>query len=272
MDINKINTNSVIPDIQSLIDARQIPIKRVGIRDVCVPTNISDASSVIQNTIANWTMTVSLSENDKGTHMSRFLVLLENYRTRILTPSLLGNMSLEMLTLLNAINGDISLSFPFFIEKTAPISKSKSLMDYKVEWIVRATEKINTEFELIIQIPVTSLCPCSKAISSYGAHNQRSNITISLVFNDYSDIKMSDFIVLAEKESSCELWSLLKRPDEKYVTEYAYENPKFVEDLVRDLAASINSKFLNIKKYRIEAENFESIHNHSAYAVVEKSV
>nr|WP_200858825.1 GTP cyclohydrolase FolE2 [Candidatus Kinetoplastibacterium desouzaii] len=270
--MNTLNPDSTIPDIQSLSDKRHIPIKRVGIRNLCLPAIISDLDSKTQNTTANWTMTVSLSEKDKGTHMSRFITLLEQYRLKILTPELLHQMALEMLDLLQSNSGDISLSFPFFMEKTAPVSKVKSLMNYQVEFIVRVNKESKDEFELILQIPVTSLCPCSKAISTYGAHNQRSNITLSIIFKEISDISISKFIRFAEEESSCELWSLLKRPDEKYVTEYAYDHPKFVEDLIRDLASRIDKNLINISKYKIEAENFESIHNHSAYAVIEKSV
>ncbi|UOF94107.1 MAG: GTP cyclohydrolase I FolE2 [Bordetella sp.] len=255
----------ILPDIQSLTDARHIPIRRVGIRNIRHPIIISNSEGLEQSTIAYWTLTVSLSAKEKGTHMSRFMTLLELYRKKVMTPFMFCEMSKNMLEMLSADCGDINAIFPYFINKSAPVSKVKSLLDYEVKWIARATNK-EIEFEVVIQIPVTSLCPCSKAISKYGAHNQRSNITISLISS--KEIKMEQIIRLVENEASCELWSLLKRPDERYVTEYAYNNPKFVEDLVRDIAIRLNEQN-DITWYRIEAENFESIHNHSAYAVIE---
>jgi len=174
-------------------------------------------------------------------------------------------MAADMLPLLHAERGDITAAFPYFINKSAPISGVQSLLDYEVQWIARA-QAGHVEFELVVQVPVTSLCPCSKAISEYGAHNQRSHVTVSAILNE--DISMDGVIRLIEDEGSCELWGLLKRPDEKFVTERAYDNPKFVEDLVRDVAARLNAH-PGIARYRVEAENFESIHNHSAYAVVE---
>lgn len=197
--------------------------------------------------------------------MSRFVALLEKYRSTPMTPTLFRAMAADMLPLLHAERGDITAAFPYFINKSAPISGVQSLLDYEVQWIARA-QGDRVEFELVVQVPVTSLCPCSKAISEYGAHNQRSHVTVSAILE--SDISMDGVIRLIEDEGSCELWGLLKRPDEKYVTERAYDNPKFVEDLVRDVAARLNAH-PGIARYRVEAENFESIHNHSAYAVVE---
>jgi GTP cyclohydrolase I len=182
-----------------------------------------------------------------------------------MTPALFRGMASEMLPLLHAERGDITAAFPYFINKSAPISGVQSLLDYEVQWIARA-DGGQVEFELVVQVPVTSLCPCSKAISQYGAHNQRSHVTVSAVMRD--DFVMDDIIRAIEEEGSCELWGLLKRPDEKYVTERAYDNPKFVEDLVRDVAARMAAQ-PGVARYRVEAENFESIHNHSAYAVVE---
>ncbi|WP_407712409.1 GTP cyclohydrolase FolE2 [Candidatus Kinetoplastidibacterium blastocrithidiae] len=261
---------SEIPDIQDLVDTRSIPISRVGIHNVRFPISILDKNNSTQNTVANWTMTVSLPANKKGTHMSRFLVLLEKFKNRSMDLSIFSEMNKDMLCLLNSENGDISASFPFFLEKKAPVSNVASLMSYDAQVNIR-TYNNKTEFEIVVIVPVTSLCPCSKAISEYGAHNQRSNITLSITSSKIMEIYIEDIISLVEKEASCELWSILKRPDEKYVTEYAYNNPKFVEDLVRDIAFRINNIFPNINKYRVEAENFESIHNHSAYAVIEKT-
>ncbi len=255
----------VMPDVQSSADTRHIPIQRVGIRGVRHPMLIENADGAPLATVANWTLTVALPPEEKGTHMSRFVALLEKYRSTAMTPTLFRAMARDMLPLLHAERGDMTAAFPYFINKSAPISGVQSLLDYEVQWIARAAGD-EVEFELVVQVPVTSLCPCSKAISEYGAHNQRSHVTVSAILN--ADISMDGVIRLVEDEASCELWGLLKRPDEKYVTERAYDNPKFVEDLVRDVAARLNAH-PGIARYRVEAENFESIHNHSAYAVVE---
>lgn len=256
----------VIPDVQSFVDVRQIPIQRVGISGVRHPMVVAGGSGEAHPTVAEWTLTVALPAEEKGTHMSRFVALLEKYRTTPLTPALFSDMAGEMLPLLHAESGDITAAFPYFINKTAPVSGVRSLMDYSVVWTARAG-KAGVEFELTVTVPVTSLCPCSKSISKYGAHNQRSHVTVNAVVTGQS-FDLNDFIAQIEKQGSCELWGLLKRPDEKYVTERAYENPKFVEDIVRDVAATINAHG-DISRYRVTVENFESIHNHSAYAVVE---
>jgi GTP cyclohydrolase I len=255
----------VMPDVQSSADTRHMPIQRVGVRGVRHPMMIRTADGEIQPTIANWTLTVALPAEEKGTHMSRFIALLEKYRSTPMTVPLFRTMALEMLPLLHAERGDLTAAFPYFVNKSAPVSGVQSLLDYEVQWIARvAGEKV--DFELVVQVPVTSLCPCSKAISEYGAHNQRSHVTVFAKLAD--DIDLERVIRLVEGEASCELWGLLKRPDEKFVTERAYDNPKFVEDLVRDVAAQIGAQ-PGVLSYRVEAENFESIHNHSAYAVVE---
>ena len=254
----------VMPDVQSTVDTRQILIQRVGIRGVRHPMLIASAEGP-QATVANWTLTVELPAEEKGTHMSRFVALLEQYRSQPMTPELFRQMARDMLPLLHARRGDITAAFPYFIDKAAPVSGVRSLMDYEVQWIARANGD-DIEFELVVQVPVTSLCPCSKTISDYGAHNQRSHVTVHAVLAETTS--MDSIIRLVEDEASCELWGLLKRPDEKFVTERAYDNPKFVEDLVRDVAARLNAE-AGVNRYRVEAENFESIHNHSAYAVVE---
>ena len=259
-----IDSALVMPDVQSSADTRHIPIQRVGIRGVRHPMLVATAEGP-QPTVANWTLTVALPAEEKGTHMSRFVALLEKYRTVPMTPALFSEMARDMLPLLHAERGDITAAFPYFINKSAPVSGVQSLLDYEVQWIARAVGD-QVEFELVAQVPVTSLCPCSKAISEYGAHNQRSHVTVSAVLN--GDVAMDRIIRLVEDEGSCELWGLLKRPDEKYVTERAYDNPKYVEDLVRDVAARV-AAYPGVARYRVEAENFESIHNHSAYAVVE---
>src|SRR5690606_30773934 len=159
--------------------------------------------------------------------------------------------------------------FPYFMAKIAPVSGVASLMDYEVTWTARTQAAGgNAQFELSVQVPVTSLCPCSKAISEYGAHNQRSHVTVTMVFTDASQVDLDSLIRSVEQQAACELWGLLKRVDEKYVTERAYENPKFVEDLVRDVAVQLKT-VVGMQRFRVVAENFESIHNHSAYAVIE---
>ncbi|NYT86592.1 GTP cyclohydrolase FolE2 [Pollutimonas harenae] len=263
----------VMPDVQSSVDTRRMVIERVGVRGVRHPMLLAVADGTAMPTVGNWEMTVALPAEEKGTHMSRFVALLEQYRTKPMTPSLFCNMALAMLPLLNARKGDISASFPYFLTKQAPVSGVASLMDYEVTWTARAQadeqpDGDTAEFELSVLVPVTSLCPCSKAISEYGAHNQRSHVTVTAVFKDPAQVELDALIRSVEQQASCELWGLLKRSDEKYVTERAYENPKFVEDLVRDVAVQLQS-VPAIQRFRVVAENFESIHNHSAYAVIE---
>lgn len=259
-----------MPDVQSNVDTRHIPIQKVGVRDVTYPLLVDNGTEAMP-TVAEWELTVALPAEEKGTHMSRFLELLEKYRTSPMSMSTFCQMTAEMLERLNATEGDVSASFPYFINKPAPVSKVSSLLDYEVSWAANAVAtvdgEVDVQFELTVLVPVTSLCPCSKAISKYGAHNQRSHVTVSVVAHPDA-VDINTLIQTIEAQASCELWGLLKRTDEKYVTERAYENPKFVEDLVRDVAVAI-SALEGIEGYRIEAENFESIHNHSAYAVVE---
>lgn len=264
--MNSILSNTqLMADVQSSYDPRRIAIQRVGVRGVKHPMLIQTDGGSIQPTIAEWILTVFLPETEKGTHMSRFMALLEQYRNTPMTMDSFKQMAQAMLPLLNASKGDLTVSFPYFIRKKAPISGVTSLMDYQVTWFAQTNQE-TVEFEFNVVVPVMSLCPCSKAISQYGAHNQRSHITVQMVSTQ--DYCMDEIIQLIEKQASSELWSLLKRPDEKYVTETSYDNPKFVEDLIRDVANQIK-QVPGITRYRIEAENFESIHNHSAYAVIE---
>lgn len=260
------NLGTMMPDVQSSYDPRHIAIQRVGIRRVKSPMLLQYEDGTVQATVGEWTFTVFLPETEKGTHMSRFMALLSDYRQKPMNIEVFKQMTTEMLPLLNAEKGDITVEFPYFINKSAPVSGVQSLMDYQVRWFAKA-EREQLEFELNVVVPVMSLCPCSKAISEYGAHNQRSHITVQLVSRESYD--MDEVIRTIEKQASSELWSLLKRPDEKYVTEFSYDNPKFVEDLIRDVAVAIK-QIPGIIRYKIEAENFESIHNHSAYAVIEE--
>ncbi|MBT4548323.1 MAG: GTP cyclohydrolase I FolE2 [Gammaproteobacteria bacterium] len=257
--------NSMV-DVQSSTDTRQIPIDKGGIKDIRHPVVIKDRTGKEQHTVANFNMYVSLPQHFKGTHMSRFVRILNQHDYEITTDSFKAMLS-EMVETLEAMTGHIEMSFPFFVNKKAPISGIKSLIDYQVTFIgeiVDGEPVINVK----VLVPATSLCPCSKEISDYGAHNQRSHITVNACTKGF--IWIEDIIDLVEQEASCELFGLLKRPDEKYVTERAYDNPKFVEDLVRDVANRLNNDN-RIISYILEAENFESIHNHSAYALIEKT-
>ena len=252
-------------DVQSSEDTRHIPINKVGIKDIRHPVRVADRTGEEQRTIANFNMYVNLPHNFKGTHMSRFVEILNNHEREITVQSF-KEMMVEMTERLEADSGHIEMSFPYFMNKTAPVSKVKSLLDYDVTFIGDFVNGDN-QFTLKVLVPVTSLCPCSKKISDYGAHNQRSHVTVTATLKDF--VWIEEIIELVEKEASCELYGLLKRPDEKAITERAYDNPKFVEDMVRDVAARLNDEE-RISSYIVESENFESIHNHSAYALIEK--
>jgi GTP cyclohydrolase I len=220
--------------------------------------------SGVQPSVGSWNMYVHLPQEKKGTHMSRFIALLESNRAPIDIDSF-EKLMRKMVKLLEADVGRIELSFPYFIMKAAPVSGVESLMDYEAG-LTGEFRDGELEVTLKVLVPVTSLCPCSKKISAYGAHNQRSHITVSAVL--CGEIMIDELISKIEEQASCELYGLLKRPDEKYVTERAYDNPKFVEDLVRDVAGMLNAD-TRVAAYKLEAENFESIHNHSAYALIE---
>jgi GTP cyclohydrolase I len=263
--MNQMNPAFVMPDVQSTPDTRQIPIQRVGVKGVRHPLTVRTQSGEVQPTVGTWNLDVHLPAEQKGTHMSRFVALLEENKAP-LEPATFRTMLAAMLEKLEAEAGRIEVSFPYFVNKTAPVSGVHSLLDYEVT-LTGDTRNGATRLFLKVLVPVTSLCPCSKKISRYGAHNQRSHVTISAELTD--DVAVEELVRIAEEEASCELWGLLKRPDEKFVTERAYENPKFVEDLVRDVAQRLNADE-RIVAYVLEAENFESIHNHSAYAVIER--
>ena len=249
-----------IPDVQSTQDLRNMPINQVGIKDLRFPISVQSQEGT-QQTVARLTMTVFLPAHQKGTHMSRFVALMEE-QTNPFNFQELNRLTTEMLTRLESHSGKISVSFPFFRQKTAPISGIKSLLDYDVN-LCGEIKDGKFHYTLKVLIPVTSLCPCSKEISQYGAHNQRSHVTVTL--RCVSDVSIEEVIDLVENQASCQLYGLLKRPDEKYVTEKAYENPKFVEDMVRDIAVALRQD-PRIQTFEVESENFESIHNHSAYA------
>ncbi|MBY4896463.1 GTP cyclohydrolase FolE2 [Cupriavidus sp. AU9028] len=262
--MNDINPAFVMPDVQSSLDTRQIPIQRVGVKGVRYPMTLRTPAGV-QPTVGTFNLDVHLPADQKGTHMSRFVALLEENREPLDLASFRALLD-GMLQKLEAEAGRIEVTFPYFINKVAPVSGVASLLDYEVT-LIGEVRNGQTRLFLKTLVPVTSLCPCSKKISQYGAHNQRSHITMSVELA--AEMSVEALVRMAEEEASCELWGLLKRPDEKYVTERAYENPKFVEDLVRDIAMRLNAD-ARIVAYVLEAENFESIHNHSAYAVIER--
>ena len=263
--MNSRDNNLAIPDVQSSEDTRRMPINRVGIKDIRHPVKVLDKDRGVQHTIANFNMYVGLPHNFKGTHMSRFVEILNSHEAEISIESF-ESMLREMVVKLEAETGHLEMSFPFFINKTAPVSGVKSLLDYEVtltgEILAGGVYKQTTK----VVVPVTSLCPCSKKISERGAHNQRSHVTVTVETSEF--VWIEELVQLAEAQASCELYGLLKRPDEKYVTERAYDNPKFVEDLVRDVAGALNAE-ARVVSYVVESENFESIHNHSAYALIE---
>jgi len=254
---------TTIPDVQSSVDTRRISIQRVGVKGVRYPITVKTGTSM-QPSVGTWNMYVHLHEEKKGTHMSRFIALLEDNRAPLDVASF-SDLMRKMMRLLEADSGRIEVSFPYFINKTAPVSGVQSLMDYEVG-ITGEIRDGELEVTMKVLVPVTSLCPCSKKISAYGAHNQRSHITINAIL--CGEFSVDELIAKVEEQASCELYGLLKRPDEKYVTERAYDNPKFVEDLVRDVAGMLNAD-PRVAAYTLEAENFESIHNHSAYALIQ---
>jgi len=254
-----------IADVQSSLDTRRIAIDRVGIKAIRHPVKVADKDGGVQHTVAVFNMYVNLPHNFKGTHMSRFVEILNSHEREISVESF-EDILRAMVTRLESESGHIEMTFPYFVNKSAPISGVRSLLDYEVTFIGEIKQN-RYEFTMKVIVPVTSLCPCSKKISDYGAHNQRSHVTISVRTNSF--VWIEDVIRIAEDRASCELYGLLKRPDEKYVTEKAYDNPKFVEDIVRDVAEVLNGDD-RIDAYVVESENFESIHNHSAYALIER--
>jgi GTP cyclohydrolase IB len=251
-----------LPDIQALVDARDVAIDEVGIKGVRYPMLVAGPGGP-QPTIATFAMTVALPASSKGTHMSRFIELLEAH---------VGPMDVDafralvegMLERLDARAGTVEMAFPYFRRKAAPVSGIQSLLDYEAVWRGSVAADGSYALRMQVRVPATSLCPCSKEISAYGAHNQRSHITIEA---EADGMSLDELIAVGEASASCEVYGLLKRADEKYVTEMAYDNPKFVEDLVRDVAVALRRE-PRVRGYRVEAENFESIHNHSAFARV----
>ena len=260
---------SVMADVQSTRDERALPIEQVGIRGVRHPLTIRTKTGSFPS-VGNFEMDVALPAHIKGTHMSRFMAILQQQDEPIDSTSVVS-MVREMLPLLDATEGRVQFTYTHFVKKAAPVSGVESLMDYEVTWMSKgkknAAGSIDVELNLRAVVPVMSLCPCSKEISDFGAHNQRSHVTMTVALDPQTKMTVEDWVTAAESEASSELWGLLKRPDEKWVTERSYSNPKFVEDLVRDVAGQLKADE-RILSFVVEAENFESIHNHSAFAKI----
>lgn len=270
-------TVSTIPDVQGSADHRHVFIDKVGVKDVTYPIrlriptaggNAKAGEFLEQSTVAKINMYVSLPENQKGTHMSRFMEVL-NEHDMALTPADVAVIARKIRERLHSAEAHFSATFTYFIKKFAPITKQPGLMDYQVTFECSSREgadgKSIDDFVMSVKAPAKSLCPCSKEISDYGAHNQRCLIEAKVRFT--GELWIEDLVKILEASASCDLFSVLKRPDEKYVTEAAYDNPKFVEDIIRDLAVSLD-KQSQITWYSISSENFESIHNHNAYAEI----
>jgi GTP cyclohydrolase I len=257
---------SHLTDVQKSRDTRKVAINKVGVKDISYPIVVKDKNRSIQHTIARVNMFVDLPHQFKGTHMSRFVEILNSYREEIALDKM-ETMLEEMKQRLGASSAHLEIEFPYFIEKKAPVSNAKSLMEYNCAFRASLEEKL--DFILEVRVPVTSLCPCSKELSRNGAHNQRSIMTVEVRYKEF--IWIEDLVELVESCGSAPVYSLLKRQDEKYVTEQAFDNPRFVEDMVRDATLRLTA-IDGISWFRVAAENFESIHNHSAYAVVERDL
>lgn len=250
-----------MPDVQASDDPRHIAIDRVGVKDVTYPMRLRTQEGGEQTTVAKVNMYVSLPHHQKGTHMSRFLEVLNEHAANALTPDCFPKVAKAICERLNAAEAHFEAEFTYFIKKLAPVTKAPGLMDYQVRFECQSNG--TDDFIMSVAAPATSLCPCSKEISQYGAHNQRCRIEAKVRMK--SRIWIEEIVRYLEKAASTEVFAVLKRPDEKYVTEAAYDNPKFVEDIVRDLAILLNGDD-RISWFEINSENFESIHNHNAYA------
>jgi GTP cyclohydrolase IB len=253
-----------IPDTQSARDERHLAIQHVGVKRVRYPMQLRIADAVV-STVAMWSLDVALPAEEKGTHMSRFVAWLDALDAP-LDAATLRTQFAAMLEKLHATEGRIDAEFPFFLRKRAPVTGVQSLLEYQGRWIAEAHRGATTIWAEVV-VPVKSLCPCSKEISDYGAHNQRSHVTIRVELR--GGMPWSELVRFAEDSASSEIWPMLKRADEKWVTERAYENPKFVEDLVRDVALRLNAD-ARVGRYLVDVENFESIHAHSAFARIER--
>ena len=251
-------------DIQNQTDHRNQEINKVGVKSIRYPIIVLDKAKGLQHTVASINMYVDLPHRFRGTHMSRFLEILNKYRGEIAIKTFSRILN-EMKQKLHAKTAHLEVEFPYFIEKRAPVSGAKGLMEYVCRFCGSSNER--EDFYLGVTVPLTTVCPCSKEISDFGAHNQRSVVTVHIRFRKF--IWIEDIIRTIEESASSDVFSILKRPDEKLVTERAYQNPMFVEDVVREVASKL-SRDSNITWFTVESENFESIHNHNAYAYIER--
>jgi len=258
-----------LADIQSRRDTRRIPIDRVGVRGLRHPIRVKDRNGGEQSTVATFTMNVALPHEFKGTHMSRFVEILNaddglhGEHGAISVESFL-RMPERVAERMDAAYSHVEMTFPYFMQKQAPVTGVRSVMDYEVTFIGEQSPD-GSRLQVRVTVPVTSLCPCSKEISERGAHNQRGHVTVTVELKKF--VWIEEIVEIVERAASCELYGVLKRPDEKHVTERAYDNPKFVEDIARDVALTLNDEE-RVGKYAVEVENFESIHNHNAYAQI----
>jgi len=253
-----------IVDVQGGPDVRRLAIDKVGIKDLRHPVAVLDRSGRPQHTVGSFSMYVHLPHDRRGTHMSRFVEILNGFEEPLSVPAVRALLQRIGATL-HSDAVYLEVKFPYFIAKQAPVSGVASLMDYDV-MLTATLDGQDSAVDIKVVVPITSLCPCSKQISDYGAHNQRSHVTLGARIDD--QLWIEELISLVEEQASCEIYGLIKRPDEKFITERAYDNPKFVEDLVRDIAARLNAD-PRVLAYTVESENFESIHNHSAYAFIQ---
>ncbi len=251
-------------DIQNHQDTREIDIDQVGVKGIRYPITVLDKDLGKQQTVAEISMYVDLPRYYKGTHMSRFVEILNEHSRRISLQNFTEILE-EMKERLNAKSAHMEIAFPYFIKKAAPVSGAEGLMEYRC--IFRGSLNNKSDLAIMIHVPITTLCPCSREISDFGAHNQRGEVRLQVRFKKF--VWIEDLIKLVEESASSEVYSVLKREDEKYVTERAYERPMFVEDIVREIAVKLNQDS-NITWFAVESENFESIHNHNAYAYIEK--
>ncbi len=253
-------------DVQSLTDHRNINVDKVGVKDIRYPITVMDKNCGVQNTVASINMYVNLPREFKGTHMSRFIEILNEFHGRLDIREF-STVLEAMQERLQAQSAHFELSFPYFMKKLSPVTEAAGLMEYGCRVTGSLDHRNGYDLILEVNVPISTVCPCSKEISQHGAHNQRGMVRLAVRFRRF--IWIEDLVRLVEGAASCEVYSVLKRPDEKFVTEQAYQNPKFVEDVVRDIAQQLKQDN-NVLWFMVDVENFESIHNHSAYACIER--
>ncbi len=259
-----------MPDVQASPDARNVAIDKVGVKHIRYPITLTcPATGGVQHTVARVNMYVGLPHYQKGTHMSRFLEVLNKHHEALRSDQVMG-VCRDMMTRLEAEEAHLEFAFPYFIHKKAPVTKAEGMIDIEVTFeATTRQDKAEDDFVMGIKVPATSLCPCSKEISEYGAHNQRCEMEVKVRFAPGKFMWIEELCDLVERGASTQVFAVLKRPDEKFVTEDAYDHPKFVEDIVRDLALSLDAED-RIVWYQVNSENYESIHNHNAYAFIER--